>query len=117
MSDTTRRQRLEAAGWKFVTVQEFLGLTPEENALVELRLLLSGTLRKRRGEMELSQAALAERIHSSQSRIAKAEAGAPGISLDLLVRAVLATGTTRVELAQILASDPSELLASLKSRS
>lgn len=107
----TKIQRLEAAGWKATSVDEFFNLTPEEGALVELRLVLSAMLRKRRGELQLSQTALAERINSSQSRIAKAEAGDPGISLDLLVRAVLATGATRAQLGVVIGSDPSDLLA------
>lgn len=36
-----KRSRLEAKGWRVGTVEEFLGLTPEEAALVEIRLKLA----------------------------------------------------------------------------
>ena len=76
--NATREEKLQAAGWKVSTVNEFLGLTPEESALIETRLALSSLLRKQRSDAELSQEGLAEKIHSSQSRIAKAEKGDDG---------------------------------------
>jgi hypothetical protein len=39
---------------------------------------------------------------SSQSRVAKIESGDPSVSLDLIVRALLTTGATRQELAQVI---------------
>ena len=51
----------------------------------------------------MSQGALAAaRMKSSQSRVTKIEAGDPTVSLDLLVRAVLAAGTTKKELGKML---------------
>lgn len=102
--DAAKRARLEAAGFQVGTVAEFLGLTPEENALVEVRLALSTALRRRRQTQQLSQTALARRLHSSQSRVAKMEAGDPSVSIDLLLRALLATGVTREELGSIIAA-------------
>ena len=106
-----KRKRLEAAGWKLGTVDEILVLSPEENALVELKLLLSSTLRRRREEALLSQSALAERIHSSQPRVAKLEAGGEGATLDLLIRALLATGASRRDIGQVIASGSPDPLA------
>ncbi|GAB4453693.1 MAG: hypothetical protein OHK0029_06930 [Armatimonadaceae bacterium] len=103
------QEKLEARGWKTTTVEEFLGLTPEESALIEMRLNLRNMLKASRGAAQLSQVALAERIHSSQSRIAKAEAGDPSISLELLCRAILATGASRTELGKCIAADPAAL--------
>src|SRR5690606_18761112 len=77
-------QRLETAGFKVGTADEFLALTPEESALVTLRLSLADEVRRRRVENHISQAELARRIGSSQSRIAKLEAAEPAVSLDLL---------------------------------
>ena len=43
-----KKQRLEAAGFKVGSSDEFLGLTPEESALVSLRLSLAEQVRSRR---------------------------------------------------------------------
>jgi predicted transcriptional regulator len=52
----------------------------------------------------VTQVALAKKLRSSQSRIAKMEAGDPSISLDLLLRAFFATGATKRDLARVLTS-------------
>jgi len=101
--DAGKRKRLKAAGWKTGTVAEFLELTPEESGLIEIKLRLSELVRKARVRRRLSQLALAERLGSSQSRVAKIEAGDPSVSLDLLVRASFASGATRKDLARAIA--------------
>ncbi len=100
---TAKRKRLEARGWKVGTSTEFLGLSPEEAAYVELKLALSKNLQTTRREKNLTQEQLARLLKSSQSRIAKMEAGDPTVSLDLLVRSLLALGTSRKNLSRILA--------------
>lgn len=97
--DTDKRKKLEKAGWTVASAEDFLGLTDEETAFVELKLALSERLRVRRTKLGLSQAALARRLGSSQSRVAKMEASDPSVSLDLLVRGLLATGATRRDIA------------------
>jgi DNA-binding XRE family transcriptional regulator len=97
-----KRARLEAAGWKVGTAQQFLGLSDEEAAFVDLKLALARSLRSRRERKGLTQNQLAELIESSQSRVAKMEAGDRTVSLDLLVRSLLAMGTTKRELARII---------------
>jgi DNA-binding XRE family transcriptional regulator len=91
---------LTRKGWKVGTVREFLGPSADEAAYVELRLGLVNSLRSRRQRMKLSQAGLAERIGSSQSRVAKMEADDPSVSIDLLVRSLLALGATNRDLAR-----------------
>ena len=98
-----KRTRLERAGWKVGTVRELLGLSKAEEALVELKLILSRGLRERRARRKLTQAQLARLLKSSQSRVAKMEAGDPSVSIDLLIRSLLAMGTTQRELAQVIA--------------
>lgn len=98
-----KRERLEAKGWKVGTVAEFLGLTPEESALIEIKLALARRLRERR-QKRMTQAQLAEKIQSSQSRVAKAETGDSSVSLELLVRAMLATGASPKEIGKAIAS-------------
>ena len=102
--DEIKRQRLEAAGWKIGEAEEFLELSPEEAALIELKLALSRRLKEMRREHRLSQAELAMRINSSQSRVAKMEAGDPSVSTDLLIRGLLSTGATCKDIADTIAS-------------
>jgi len=97
--DKEKRARLEAHGWRVGSAQELLGLSAEEAALVELRLKLSRALRELRAKKHLTQAQLAELLHSSQSRVAKVEAADESVSLDLLIRSLLALGASRQELA------------------
>ena len=100
---TVKRKRLEAAGWRVGTVRDFLDLTAAENELVEMRVALASGLRTRRERARLTQTALAKRLKSSQSRVAKMEAGDPTVSLDLLIRAHLTLGAKRAEIGRYLA--------------
>ena len=88
----TKRTRVEARGWRVGSAKDFLGLSPEEAALVETRLALSKALRSRRVAQGLTQGELARRLNSSQSRVAKMEAGDRSVSVDLLVRALFSLG-------------------------
>jgi DNA-binding XRE family transcriptional regulator len=98
-----KRKRLEAAGWRVGDAAAFVGLTPDEAAMVEMRVALSRSLRERRLRAGLTQAALASRLGSSQSRVAKLEAADQSVSLDLLIRALLSIGASRKDVAQALA--------------
>ena len=100
--NTAKRKRLESRGWKVGTAKEFLNLSPEESAYVELKLALSKTLQETRREKKLTQEQLARLLKSSQSRVAKMELGDPSVSLDLLVRSLLALGTSRKNLVRML---------------
>ena len=97
--NSAKLHRLEASGWKSGSAAEFLGLTEGEAALVEMKVSLSRAVRQSRKRHGITQEDLANRLDSSQSRIAKLEAGDPGVSLDLLVRAALATGAKKSEVA------------------
>jgi predicted XRE-type DNA-binding protein len=99
-----KRRRLEAKGWKVGTTQDFLRLTAEEAAYVEVKVRLAIGVREWRRRRNLTQAALARRLQSSQSRIAKMEAGDPSVSLDLLVRSLLILGASRRELSRIMSA-------------
>jgi len=101
--DEEKRKRLEAAGFVSVTVAEFLGLTQAQSDLIEIKLAFTDALKSQRTRSGLSQAALAEKVGSSQSRVAKMERGDPHVSLDLMIRALLAAGITREELAEVIA--------------
>jgi DNA-binding XRE family transcriptional regulator len=101
--DITKQTRLEAAGWKVGNAADFLELTLEEATIVEMRVLLSRHLKERRKGL-MTQAELATKMSSSQSRIAMAENGDSSVSIELLIRAMLATGASAQEIGQIIAS-------------
>ncbi|MFA6984694.1 MAG: helix-turn-helix domain-containing protein [Arenimonas sp.] len=91
---TDRLARLRTDGWRVGSAEEFLQLSEEERRLVDLKVSLSRAVKKSRIKRKLSQVDLAQRMKSSQSRIAKIEAGDPSVSLDLIVRALIASGAT-----------------------
>ena len=99
-----KRHRLEAKGWKVGTAKEFLGLSDQEETYIDLKLRLAQSLRQRRRQRRLTQVALAKALKSSQSRVAKMEAGDPSVSIDLLVRSLLVLGTSAREISRIIAS-------------
>src|SRR5262245_15849014 len=100
--DKAKRRRLQASGWKLGSAAEFLELTAEEEALIEMKLALARSLRRRR-QQRMTQTQLAARLSSSQPRVAKAEAGDSSVSMELLVRAMLATGATAQDIADTIA--------------
>lgn len=100
--EQTKKEILESKGWKIGTVSDFLELTPEEIIFVEIKLALSKSLKNQRQKI-MTQSELATKIGSSQPRIAKAENGDPSVSLELLIRAMLATGATPQTIGQIIA--------------
>ena len=108
--DAAKRRRLEEAGFRVGSVTDFLGLSAEQSELIKIRLALTSALKKQRGKGHLSQSQLAEKIGSSQSRVAKMEAGDPHVSLDLMIRALLAAGMTRGEIAGEISPHPLPVL-------
>jgi DNA-binding XRE family transcriptional regulator len=102
--DKARWKRLQEEGWKEGSVASFLGLSPEEAAFVEIKLRIADAVRTLRRRSELTQVQLAERLGSSQSRVAKVEAGDPSVSLDLLTRSMLALGASKEDIARALES-------------
>ena len=97
-----KQKRLQTKGWKVGTVKEFLGLSNEESAYIELTIKLAAGLRQQRQQKGLSQLDLAAKLQSSQSRVAKMEAGDPSVSFDLLIRSLITLGATERELSQII---------------
>ena len=97
--DKQKRERLESRGWSVGSVEDFLELTAEESAYIAMKLVLSENLKKKRLEKRLTQAELAKLLRSSQSRVAKMELGDSSVSLDLLIRSLLALGATTKDIA------------------
>jgi hypothetical protein len=101
--DQAKKSRLERAGWRFGDAAAFLGMTPQEVAFVELKLALADYLREVRVRNSWTQAQVARRLGSSQSRVAKMEACDPSVSLDLLIRALLTLGATPSDVGRVIA--------------
>src|SRR5687767_3404495 len=93
-----KRRRLEAAGWKETSVQEFLNLSDADIQYIEMKLALSRRLRQLRERRRLTQTKAAELLNTSQSRLARMEAGDPSVSLDLLVRGLFGLGASARDL-------------------
>ncbi len=100
--ERAKQQRLAQKGWRAGDTAEFLGLSKEEAALVEIRLAFSQRLKQRR-EAQMTQTELAAKIGSSQPRVAMAENGSRSVSIDLLVREMIATGAMPKDIGAMIA--------------
>jgi predicted XRE-type DNA-binding protein len=97
--ETRKKRRLEDAGWKVGSTTDFLGLSDEEAALVEVKIALASAVRKQRNRRRMTQVQLGRLLGSSQSRVAKIEAADPSVSIDLMVRSLLRMGASRKDVA------------------
>jgi len=102
--DKAKKDRLAAAGWRTGDAADFLELSEEQAAFVELKLALADYLRELRTQNSWTQSQVARRLGSSQSRVAKMEAGDASVSLDLLVRSLLMLGASRGEVGRVIAT-------------
>lgn len=100
---TSKKRKLEAKGWRVGNAEEFLGLSPKDSAYIELKLKLAESVRETRVGLDLTQQEVADLIHSSQSRIAKIESGDASVSIDLMIRSLIALGVSNRDLARIIA--------------
>jgi predicted transcriptional regulator len=98
-----KRDQLEHKGWKLGNAEDLLGLSTAESAYIELKLALGRRLKAERERKGVTQTALATLARSSQSRIAKMEAGDPSVSMDLIVKTLLAMGLTGKQIASTIA--------------
>ena len=104
MMKQVKRKKLEAKGWRVGAAADFLELTPEEVTFIEMKIALSQSLVEMRKRKRMSQVALAKLIKSSQSRVAKMEAGAASVSIDLLIKSLLTLGASQKDLAKAISS-------------
>ena len=102
--NSVKRQKLKKLGYRVTNTQEFLGLSDQEMALIDLKISLIQKLRDVRKRRMLSQKQLAELLQSSQSRVAMLERGAPDVSLDLICRALIALGVPRRDIGRAISA-------------
>ncbi len=95
-----KKRRLAAVGWNETTVREFLNLSQADVQYIETKLALSRLLRLMRERRHLTQTGAAALLKTSQSRLARMEAGDPSVSLDLLVRGLFALGVSWSDMVQ-----------------
>jgi predicted XRE-type DNA-binding protein len=100
MMERNKAKRLQAQGWQMGSAADFLGMSAQETALMETKLALGNALKCWRQRQHLSQQALAQQLGSSQSRVAKMEAGDPSVSLDLLFKSLYSAGATHKDVAK-----------------
>lgn len=102
--DEAKRKRIEAAGFKVMTVAEFLGETPAESAHIEMSLDLSEALKAKRLALGLTQKAAAKQMGTTQPNIARMEFGVErAVTMDLLIKYLLQLGCMRAEIGAIVA--------------
>ena len=106
-----KREKLEGAGWRVGSAEDFLELSKEEAAFVEMKLALAESVRRRRQARKLTQTQLAKMVGSSQSRIAKMEVGDASVSIDLLMKTLLTMGASRIEWARVISRRESKARA------
>jgi len=102
--ERAKREKLKRKGWNVTTVGEFLELSGDEERLIDLRLALSDAIKLQRQKANLTQEDLAKLLRSSQSRVAKMEAGDPSVTLDLLIKSLFKVGVDRRKLSKIIAA-------------
>ena len=95
-----KKKTLESKGYIIGSAEDFLGLSKEESEYIELKIALSQALSEQRKQKKLTQIQLAKMLNSSQSRVAKMENGDPTVSLDLLIKSLLAVGATKKNIAE-----------------
>jgi len=102
--DKQKKELLKTKGLKVGSTKEFLDLSEEELAYIDLKISLSRLVRELRDKKQLTQQQTANLIGSSQSRVAKIEAGDPSVSVDLQIRSLLALGASKEDLANAIIS-------------
>ena len=103
--DQAKQKRLEEKGWKVSSTQDFLGLSNSEMAYIDMRIRLGRELREERKRQGFTQQSLADQLGSSQSRVAKIEAGDSSVSLDLTIRSLLALGFSSQAIGRTIAGN------------
>lgn len=102
--NSTKKKKLEKLGWSSGDASDLLGLSSEEVAIIEMKISLAKIFQKKRKAKHLTQIQAAKLLHTSQSRVAKIEAGDPSVSLDLLIKGLISLGTSRKTLGKYIAA-------------
>jgi ribosome-binding protein aMBF1 (putative translation factor) len=99
-----KREGLESAGFRVGDAADFLGLTPQENEMVEVRVSLARLVSELRRSTHMTQKQLAARIGSDPARISRLESADLSVSVDQMLEAAFALGASRKDIADVLAA-------------
>ena len=100
--DKTKKEALEKKGWKVGDIDEYLGLTPAEVVIVEMKAELAKALATKRKKAGITQVDASARAKTSQSRFAKAERSDSSVSLELMIKLFFSLGADKKELLKVL---------------
>ncbi|MGB0562231.1 MAG: transcriptional regulator [Spirulinaceae cyanobacterium] len=101
--DAQKRRKLETAGWKVGDIDEFLGLSPQEVALIDMKIALMKKLREQRTDQQVTQQTPAAAVDASESGLTTMELGDPSVSLDVLIQSLLNLGLSAQDVGQVIA--------------
>ncbi len=99
---TDKKRHLERAGWVVGDAAAFLGLTPQEQQFIDLKLSLASGVRAFRDRRRLTQSTMAEDLGLSQLRVARMEGADASVTVDLMLRALLSMGATLNDIARMI---------------
>lgn len=100
--DTKKRKQLEAAGYQITDSAKWLGLTPQEQAIVNMRVNFALEIERVRKASNLTQQELAERIGTRQSGVARMLNNPASATIDSLIKTLLALGTSPKRIAALI---------------
>ena len=100
--DAKKRKQLEDAGYKITDSAEWLGLTPQEQAIVNMRVNFALEIERVRKASNITQQELAEKIGTRQSGVARMLNNPASATIDSLIKTLLALGTSPKRIAALI---------------
>lgn len=102
--NSAKKKKLEQLGWSSGDASDLLGLSHEETAIIEMKIALAKKFQELRRSKKITQVEVAKLLHTSQSRVAKIEAGDPSVSLELLIKGLISLGSTKKTVGRCIAA-------------
>ena len=100
--DAKKRKQLVAAGYQITDSAGWLGLTPQEETIVNMRVNLALEIERVRKAANMTQQALAEKIGTRQSGVARMLKNPATATIDSLIRTLLILGTSPKRIAALI---------------
>ncbi len=97
-------KRRKGTTWVETDVQELLDLSAQDLVIVEFRAALALALQQARKRQKLTQETAAKTIGTSQAQVARMEAGQSSITIDRLIKALIALGVSRPTIVKALST-------------
>ena len=100
--DTKKRKQLEAAGYQITDSADWLGLTPQEQAIVNMRVNFALEIERVRKASNITQRELADKIGTRQSGVARMLNNPTTATIDSLIKTLLALGASPKRIAALI---------------